>query len=319
VIAATPGATIQWQKNGRDVGTPAASYRLTQSPSATGMYTAKVSNGTATTVSEPFIYNYYSREKIAGDGVEVGSDIHHPNGNVYDQILLTGTAVTIKADPGQVSRVSYIDLTDDIVQVEFSGAGSLTLTLDDATGPAAPLKYNQPEVRYMKGHANIVVAGGDATSNVSVFSVGQANAVNQALFLPGVAYDSMADLGYIAVTGYGEFGGIRAANGSFLATQGITGVYAPAIKIPGPVYVGDICAADSATPVLQAATIWDARVAGGDLYQLNGRPVAVNGMTELQFTDNVTSSGQPQAEQPNLGKLESFGHDVTETITRAAH
>jgi hypothetical protein len=39
----------------------------------------------------------------------------HPNGNYFDQVLLTGSAETLTAIPGQVARTSFIDLTDDIV------------------------------------------------------------------------------------------------------------------------------------------------------------------------------------------------------------
>jgi len=59
-----------------------------------------------------------------------------PTANVYDQVLLTGPVASVKADPGQVTRVSFIDLSNDVVQVEFSGPGTLTIALDGATGPA---------------------------------------------------------------------------------------------------------------------------------------------------------------------------------------
>ena len=107
-------------------------------------------------------------------------NIRHPNGNIFDQVLLTGTAETITADPGKVTRTSYIDLTDDIVQIEFSGAGTLSVVLDRASGPAAPLNYQQPSVGYMKGHAGIVITGANETTNVSVFSVGRATAFDPA-------------------------------------------------------------------------------------------------------------------------------------------
>src|SRR5690606_17163673 len=102
---------------------------------------------------------------------ELQGDIPHNNGNIFDQVLLTGAAAAITADAGQITRMSYIDLNDDIVQVEFSGSGTLALTLAAPTGPALPLKYNQ-NVTYMKGHASIVITGADESTNVSVFSVG---------------------------------------------------------------------------------------------------------------------------------------------------
>src|SRR3954469_21085245 len=145
-------------------------------PSFSGVYTV-VAWSSQGVMSQPAILGFDTPLKVAEFGQEVGTDIQHPNGNVYDQIRLFGSSAAITADPGQVTRISFIDLNDDIVQVEFAGAGTLTLVLDSATGPAAPLKYNQPAVSYMKGHATIVIAGANETTNTSVFSVGRANAV----------------------------------------------------------------------------------------------------------------------------------------------
>ena len=65
-----------------------------------------------------------------------GENIQHPNGNVFDQILLTGESIQLQARPGQITRVSFMDETEDIVQVEFSGTGTFTVTLDPANLPA---------------------------------------------------------------------------------------------------------------------------------------------------------------------------------------
>ena len=113
--------------------------------------------GTAT--SQPALVGITSTAKVAGAGSVVRTAIVHPNGNVYDQLVLTGASATITADAGKVTRISFIDLTDDIVQVEFSGAGTLSIVLDSSSGPALAVNYNQPDVSYMKGHASLVVAG----------------------------------------------------------------------------------------------------------------------------------------------------------------
>ncbi len=63
---------------------------------------------------------------VVGGGDEVGSDISF-QGNVYDQVLMTGASVTVLADAGQVVRVSAIDSNDDIEQYEFSGSGTIYL------------------------------------------------------------------------------------------------------------------------------------------------------------------------------------------------
>ena len=41
--------------------------------------------------------------------------LSHPNGNVYDQVLMTGASVTVTADVGQVTRVSFLDAQGDIL------------------------------------------------------------------------------------------------------------------------------------------------------------------------------------------------------------
>ena len=44
-----------------------------------------------------------------GSGEIAGENIHHPNGNIFDQILLTGESITVKAKEGQITRVSFMD------------------------------------------------------------------------------------------------------------------------------------------------------------------------------------------------------------------
>src|SRR5690606_17794825 len=143
-------------------------------PGQTGVYTATITSGGEAVLTDPAVLGLMTTSKVLGSGAEVGSDIRHPNGNVYDQIQLVGPALTATANPGQVLRVSFVDLSDDIVQVEFSGAGAISIVLENASGPAAPLHYTQPGVTYMKGHAGVVIAGADETTYVAVFSVGRA-------------------------------------------------------------------------------------------------------------------------------------------------
>lgn len=254
--------------------------------------------------------------KVLGDAREVGSDIRvAATGRTYDQVLLTGPSASITADPGQVTRISYVDLSDDIVQVEFSGAGRLALTLTNATAPAPATKYNQPDVSYMKGHAAIIVTGADETTNVSVFSVGRITAANQNLFSDSTAYDGVADIAYIAAfTRNGKFGGIRAANAAFVASEGIAGICAPGVLFTGPVYVGDISAGNSASPMLLLGSAVDVRVTGGDLWQANSRPVQVSGISCLRFVDGTTSHGLILSAQADRSRLEEQGIDVTAKI-----
>src|SRR5204863_7366270 len=127
--------------------------------------------------SEPAMVGLTTTAKVLGTASEISSNIQHPNGNVYDQVLLQGTSASVTADPGQVLRISFVSLFDDITQVEFAGSGTLTIGLSFASGPAAPAKYNQSGVTYMKGTPTIVIAGAREDTNVSIFTVGRINAV----------------------------------------------------------------------------------------------------------------------------------------------
>lgn len=285
-------------------------------PLQSGTFSVTISATNATgTGSAVLTLAVSSVSKItAGSGVEVLQNVVHPNGNIYDQVQLTGDTVTISADAGQVTRASFVDLTDDIVQVEFSGSGQVTITLSSATGLAKPVNYNQ-DVTYMRGHATISFTGTDATSNLSVFSVGKITAVNQALFKSDVTYDGIADIAVVSITSTdGKFGGLRTANASYFATSSMTGVYAPGVQFTGPVYVGDINAYDSATPVLVIGSGSDTRITGGDLLQTNGEAVEVDGLTQLKFVEGTTSHGVVLPAQTNKAVLEKNGVNVTSSI-----
>lgn len=311
-----PTPTLQWQRNGRDmIGATSAELTLSNVQSAdAGIYSAVVKNGGSTVTTQPAILGIVSDAKVIGMAGEIGSDIFVPKtGFTYDQVLLQGNAASITADHDQVTRVSYIDLTDDIVQVEFSGAGTLSLVVDNASGPATAVNYNQPGVAYVRGHGSIVITDANETTNVSVFSVGRITAINQTLFnKPIEAYDGMADLASIAIlSANGKFGGVRTANTSYFATKGLTGIYAPGVEFTGPVYVGNIDASDAATPVLQLGSASDIQINGGNLRQANDQPVKVGGISRLMFVDGTTSHGRRLTAQANRARLEQDGADVT--------
>jgi hypothetical protein len=333
-------ATYQWRRNGADIaGATGSSLTLSglQSSDA-GVYSVLATDSTGSTLSQGAVVGVQSSAKVIGFGNEVGVNITHQNGNVYDQVLLTGPVATVTADAGQVLRTSFIDLNNDIVQVEFSGAGALTIALDNATGPAAPVNYNQPAVNYMKGHATLTIAGANESTNVSVFSVGRATAFdptgtfnilqpisgtndpanNGSSLFPGhpiADYDAMADIALIAIaSSNGKFGGVRTSNGSYFSTRGMTGVYAPGVEFTGPVFVGDISASDNATPVILLGTAADVRITGGDLQQANSRAVQVSGMSQIQMAAGTNSQGTFQSAQPLRGRLERNGVDVTSQL-----
>lgn len=340
LIAPSGATSYTWQRNGLDLsGATSSSVSVNNvQPASTGLYSARMTTGSTTTSSRSAIVGVSTSEKVIGSGIEFQGNITHPNGNIFDQLLLQGAAATFTADAGQITRLSFIDLDDDIVQLEFSGAGSVSVLLDAPTGTAAPVKYNQPSVAYMKGHAGIVVTGADETTNLSIFTVGRATAFDpsgvynflqapsgtnipanngSSLFVghANTSYNGIAGLAFVAITTTnGRFGGLRAANASFFATRGLTGVYAPDVNFTGPVFVGQISAFDNATPVFLLGSGGDVRITGGDLLQSNSRAVQVSGISRLVFQAGSTSGGVISPPQNNRGRLEQDGVDVTAQI-----
>ncbi|HWL14688.1 MAG TPA: endo-1,4-beta-xylanase [Opitutus sp.] len=339
---ATATPTFQWRRNGRDVAgaTNSALVLNKVQPADAGVYTAVATNKTAYAISQPAIVGVTTSDRVIGTGEIVLDDVAHPNGNRYDQVLVTGAAETVTATPGRVMRTSFIDLDDDIVQVEFSGPGTLSLVFDDLGNAerAAPVNYNQSNVKYVKGHAAIVIVGANEFTNVSVFTVGRATAVDPTgtydilkgpgpdnepakngspLFVGHEAtnYDGIADLAFIAIASEnGKFGGVRAANAHFFAEKGLTGVYAPGVALQGPLNVGDITAFRDATPVLRVGSVGSALIAGGNLAQANAQPVQVSGLTKLNFTAGSDSAGRRIEAQNNQAVLQQDGVDVTSQV-----
>lgn len=322
LAAAASGLTgYQWRHNGVDLTSASATTATLAladvQPANTGLYSVQAGGDASGAGSDPVILGLSTTNKFAGSGEVVGTDIQHPNGNIFDQVLLTGVAESLTADyaQNQITRTSFIDVDGDIVQVEFSGPGTLSLVLDAATGRTVAEKYNQPDVLYMTGHAGIVITGADERSNVSVFTVGKVTAVNQALFKTGVSYDGFADIAFIAISSLnGKFGGVRTANATYFARRGYTGLYAPGVTFSGPVFIGDITAVESAQPVIILGAATDTRITGGDLAQTNGRAVRVSGLTQLRFTAGTDSHGNTVTASANAARLEQNGVDVTAAI-----
>ncbi len=214
---------------------------------------------------------------LGGSGDIAGEDILHPNGNVFDQVLLTGQSITLQAKPGQITRVSFMDEDEDIVQVEFSGAGSFTLTLDSVSFiPAAlPSRYNQ-NIMYVTGKPSVVIEEADSNTFFSIFTVGTINAVNQALFPVGQVYDAKADVKLVEVINSTGLGGMQFSNAVFSGSVGKVGVDARGIPISVRLTVGDIDASGIAFPYLlfgQGSFTVPAgnpglRITGGDLFSI---------------------------------------------------
>ena len=216
-----------------------------------------------------------------------GTDLNnlvHPNGNIYDQVLMTGRSITFRADTGQITRISFIDINDDIVQLEFSGSGTFLVTLDDDTfsEPARPVNYTQ-EVDYVKGLPTISITGADDTTNVGSFAVNSLSSPGTPILIDGVNYDATANIAFLEVSGTG-MASIGYGNVVFTGTKGSVGINAP-IPVSGRVIINDIDAQDNATPFLlldESSSISDPlgseksiRVAGGDLSQSNGKAIII--------------------------------------------
>jgi len=272
---------------------------------------------------------------LEGEGDVVGENIQHPNGNVFDQILLTGKSIKVQAKPGQITRVSFLDENEDIVQAEFSGTGDFTITLDPETfQPAAlPARYNQ-DVKYVTGKPSIVVDGADASTYISLFTVGRLNAVNENLFPEGQEYDAKADVKLVEVTNCSEIGGMLMGNAEFSGKSGKVGVDARNVKVKQRVTFGDIDASGDAVPyLLFDEGAWEEEgegegdpgpmVAGGDLLQTNGAPivVALPGQKTPSFeglptTENFKSDSTYLAKiKPEILVTANFATEDGEDIT----
>ncbi len=246
---------------------------------------------------------------IEGSGDVVGENIVHPSGNIFDQVLLTGQSVKLRAKENQITRVSFMDENEDIVQVEFSGEGTFTVTLDPVTflPPALPPRYNQA-VEYVTGKPSVVIDGADSTTFFSIFTVGTINAVNQALFPEGQIYDAQADVTLVEVVNSTGMGGMQLSNSVFSASTGRTGVVAEGVPIAVRLTVGDIDASGDAVPQLLFGTGSftvpagnpGLRITGGDLLQSNGASIVVapSGSTTPGFETLISQNNFKSDETP---------------------
>ncbi len=248
---------------------------------------------------------------IAGSGEVVVHNALHPNGNVYDQVLLTGPSVTFWADEGQVVRAAYIDLNDDIVQVELAGKGELTIELDEETysGPSYPEKYNQA-VPYVKGHARIRLERAENNSYLGIYTIGRATSSNASLFKDGMTYDGRADIASIEIDGIG-MASLLCGNVLFSVTSGKVGLDAANVPFSQRVAIGDIDAQETAVPYLRIGynshLVQDQGqiiVAGGDLSQSNGESIIVSRSEQSSGFRNISSSAGIKTDGTSLPALE---------------
>ena len=265
---------------------------------------------------------------LDGLGIIAGENIQHPNGNIFDQVLLTGESIQLQARPNQITRVSFMDENEDIVQVEFSGNGTFTVTLDPATflPPSLSRFYNQ-DVIYVTGNPSVVIDGADGNTFFSIFTVGTINAVNQALFPEGQIYDAQADVTLVEVVNSTGMGGMQMSNTVFSGSTGKVGVDARGVTIGVRLTVGDIDADGSAVPYLLfgegsftvSAGNTGVRITGGDLLQTNGKAVFVaeSGSTTTGFDTLITQNNfkSDNTPQPTQSIAATFANEDGDEIT----
>ena len=284
--------------------------------SASASYWVRVSNSfgfvdshTVTVTVDPQIPRSSDTVVVGGSGSVMGLNLVHPIGNVYDQILMAGQSVAVQADPGQITRIVFLDENDDIVMAEFAGPGTLTITLDPATfePPAPPVNYDQPNVNYVKGRASFQIFGATRDTWFAVFSLGELNIPFQnssifpeSIIKNNVNYDGIADVSFLEFLETTEMGGILAGNALFTAEDQFVGIVAFEVKVIHMVAIGDIDAKGEAIPII----IFDPEsefsqlvITGGDMRQSNDFPVflSVNGSApgfqSIKTQDGIRSSG----------------------------
>lgn len=245
-----------------------------------------------------------SAAAAAAETATVAEDIVHPNGNVYDQVLMSTEKITVQADPGQITRVSFLDENDDIVMAELSGSGALEVIIDPVTfqNAAPPVKYNQPDVSYVKGRARFKITDAKSDTWFSVFSLGSLNVIKTNLLKDDVTYDGIADVASLEIINSEEMGGILAGNSVFSNTKLNVGIAASAVRVLNRVIIGDIDARGTAFPVLSfdpGSQFGQLIVAGGDLVQTNETAINLNsnsggpGFSSIITQANFRSNGNP--------------------------
>ena len=336
VAASGDDLTYQWYTgNSGDTASPVAgatgSTLITGALTTSTNFWAQVTNTGGSTDSDTAVITVAAPPLplvLDGSGDIAGEDIQHPNGNVFDQVLLTGAFVQLQAKPGQITRVSFMDENEDIVQVEFSGTGTFTVTLDPTTflPPALPPRYNQ-QVEYVTGKPSVVIEGADANTFFSIFTVGKINAVNQALFPEGQVYDAQADVTLVEVISSTGMGGMQLSNTVFSGSTGKTGVDASGVPIAVRLTVGDIDASGDAIPHILfgegsftvAAGNPGLRITGGDLAQTNDAAVVVaeSGSTTPGFETLITQNNfkSDETPQPTQSINATFANEDGDEIT----
>ena len=240
-------------------------------------------------------------------------------GNVYNGFELVTSLATFKADPGEITRISFLDPDGDLVFAEFSSDSpetSLTISLSNFS-PEVASPYMQPGTTYAQGLASFTIENSTLLTYFSVFSLGNdVNRVDPALLKAddlsfvdpanNIAADGMADVQNVIVvpiTGLTtHIGGINAANANFISGVGVVGIAADDIRFgdfndatgAGGLLIGNI------TPSGTTAQAWvrispfsvlgEIQISGGDLAGVAASGIKLD--TNMQGLDFVARDGR---------------------------
>ncbi len=188
---------------------------------------------------------------LSSQGRTAGENIQHPNGNVFDQVMLTEPSIKLRANPNQINRFSFMDEDGGHCASRILGRRYLYRQSRPSYlhPPAFPSRYNQ-EVEYVTGMPSVVIEGADSSPFFSIFTVGRINVVNQALFPEGVVYDAERSSPWVVVINSTGMGGIQLSNTVFSGSPGKVGIDARGVSIAVRLTFGDIDTDGDAVPLL---------------------------------------------------------------------
>ena len=181
------------------------------------------------------------------------------NRNRYNGFELAGRAATIRSSPGEITRISFLDMDGDLVFAELGSATPTTemiISLDPLIGISEPSPYDQPNTRYARGHASIEIRNPGFLTFLSVLSVGNdPDRVDVSLIdrksFSGRA-NGWADIRLISIKdGSTKIGGINAANVIFSGKEGSIGIDAPEVSVGLFAFVGEMVPRRRALPVIR--------------------------------------------------------------------
>lgn len=317
-VGSAASLTYRWFRNGIVIeGATSATLQLSNvQPAQAGLYDVEVTAGAYTTRSRPAVIGVFPAAGAQTFGAITTrpewQSIHHPNGHIYDQFLLTGSSGTITAAEGKIARVSLLDAQNNIVQFEMSGPGSLTVVLDNPSGPKAPAFYNQPGVDYMQGTPTVILAGANASTFMSIYSVGTAN--NPGVTHSNVIYNGWANVRAAGIhSTTGGLGGLYYGNVLFSSEAGPAGIVAPSLRTVGTLNFHELTTTEAGEPMILLAPEGQAaiKITGGTLAQPGGSAIDVSGLDTVQMVAGQDSCGRPAPAQANQGHLYFEGIDIT--------